>query len=222
MYRRLFISFVFFMILTCSWVTAQDYKFEFNGRIGYTFSEGIDIDPVEYLGSEITKISPSSGFTYGIGFDYYLTEQFSAGFNWSRELSKLRADVQGLEGVDFTDMSVDNYHAILTYNFFDEGEYFRPFVFGGLGMTHYGPDKIQGNSVDGTTKFSTTWGGGIKYYTSDHLGFKGGIRWTPTYISSDPEGIYCSPYWPGWTCYVVSNSNYSHQFELNAGLIVRF
>ena len=158
MHRRLVILVGFCMILTCSWVTAQDYKYEVNGRIGYTFSEGVDVNPVEYLDSDITKVGPSNGFTYGIGFDYFLSEQFSAGFNWSRQLSKFRADVLGLEGVDFTDMSVNNYHFTLTYNFFDEGEEFRPFVFGGLGFTHHGPDSIQGASINGTTKFSTTWG----------------------------------------------------------------
>ena len=221
MHRRLSVLVGLCMILTCSWAAAQDYKYEFNGRIGYTFSEGVEVNPNDYLGSVITKISPNSGFTYGMGFDYFLSEQFSIGFNWNRQQSKLRADVLGLEGVDFTDMSVDNYHAIFTYNFFDEGEFFRPFVFGGLGATHYGPDKVQGISISGATKFSTTWGGGVKYYTSDHLGFKGGIRWTPTYINSNSDGIYCSPHWP-WECYIVSKSNYSHQFELSAGILVRF
>ena len=209
------------IIMTCSWVAAQDYKFEINGRIGYTFSEGVNVTPVEYLGSEITKVGPSSGFNYGIGFDYYMTEQFSAGFTWSRQLSKLKAKIRGLEGVEFTNMGVGNYHFILTYNFFDEGEYLRPYVFGGLGVTHHGPDNVQGFSVNGATMFSTTWGGGVKYYTTDHLGFKAGLRWTPTFIGSDPDGIYCSSYWT-WSCFVVDDSNYSHQFELSAGIIVRF
>jgi len=221
MHKRLCLFIGLCMILTCSWVTAQDYKYEINGRIGYTFSGGVDVNPIEYLDSTITRISPKSGFSYGLGFDYFLTEQFSAGFNWNKQLSTLRASIQGLQGLDFTDMSVHNYHVILTYNIFDEGEVFRPFVFGGLGATHHGPDKIKGISIDGTTKFSTTWGGGIKYYTSDHLGLKAGIRWTPTYINSNTDGIYCSDYWD-WSCYTVSSSSYSHQFELSAGIIVRF
>jgi opacity protein-like surface antigen len=210
-----------FIVLTSSWVAAQDSKFEINGRIGYTFSEGVNVTPVDYLGSEITKVGPSSGFTYGLGFDYFLTEQFSAGFTWSRELSKLKAKIQGLEGVEFANMGVSNYHFTLTYSFFDELEYLRPYVFGGLGATHHSPDSVQGFTINGETMFSTTWGGGIKYYTTDHIGFKTGIRWTPTFIGSDPDGIYCSGYWP-WSCFIVSDSSYSHQFELSAGIVVRF
>jgi len=61
----------------------------------------------------------------------------------------------------------------------------------------------------------------VKYFTSDHLGFRGGVRWTPTYIKSEAAGIWCDPWWP-WYCWHVSNANYSHQFELNVGIIARF
>ncbi len=46
-------------------------------------------------------------------------------------------------------------------------------------------------------------------------------RWTPTYINTDPTGYWCSPFWPGG-CWIVGEANYSHQFEFNAGLILRF
>ena len=50
-------------------------------------------------------------------------------------------------------------------------------------------------------------------------------RWTPTYIKSDPEGLYCSPYWGpyyGGGCVALSDPDYSNQFELSAGIGVRF
>jgi opacity protein-like surface antigen len=221
MYRRLPILLVLFLILGTTLTFAQDKKFEVYGLIGYTFSEGVDVNPQEDDELGIDRLSPKSAFSYGLGAEYLFTENFAVGFNFAQERSKLRARVEGFEGLDVTDMSVNNFHGILAYTFGEEDEAFRPFIFGGLGATNYGPSPIDGERVDGGTRFSTTWGGGVKYFTTDHLGFKGGVRWTPTYIKSDPAGIWCSPYWPG-NCWLMSNANYSHQFELSVGIVARF
>jgi hypothetical protein len=212
------IGFCFFLGSTL--VFGQDKKFEINGQLGFTFSEGVDIDSQKGDELGVERLSPKSAFSYGLGLDYYLNENFAIGFNFAQERSKLRARVEDLEGVDITNMNVDNYHAILTYNFFDEDSPLRPFIFGGLGATNYSPDSIDGNAIEGGVKFSTTWGGGVKYYTTESLGFKAGMRWTPTRIN-EVDGIYCSEYWP-WDCWIMSHSNFSHQFELNAGVVVRF
>ncbi|MFZ0429641.1 MAG: hypothetical protein WAO20_16100 [Acidobacteriota bacterium] len=46
-------------------------------------------------------------------------------------------------------------------------------------------------------------------------------RYTPTYINPEAGGNWCSPWWPS-DCRVVSNSNYSNQFEMSAGVARRF
>jgi opacity protein-like surface antigen len=221
MNRRFVLAVVFGLILTSSSLLAQDKKFEINGLIGYTFSEGVDFDARQVGDLVIDRLSPKSAFSYGLGMDYFLTENFSVGFNFGQEQSKLRARVQGLEGLDLTEMDVNNFHGLFTYTFGDEDEPLRPFIFGGLGATNYSPDTIDGDRVEGGTRFSTTWGGGVKYFTGDTIGFRGGVRWTPTHISSEPGGIWCSPYWP-WDCWVLEKANYSHQFELSVGVVVRF
>ena len=221
MQRRFLIAVALFLVLSSTFGLAQDKKFEFSGLLGYTLSEGVDVNSQEGDVLGIDRLSPKSAFSYNLGMDYLLNENFSIGFNFGQEKSTLKADAQGLKGIDITDMDVNNYHGIFTYNFRDKDQALRPFIFGGLGATSYSPDPIDGNRVEGGSKFSTTWGGGIKYYTSDHLGFKGGVRWTPTHISSDIGGLWCSPYWP-WDCYIIQNANYSHQFELNVGVLLRF
>ena len=60
----------------------------------------------------------------------------------------------------------------------------------------------------------------MKVYPSQTVGFTATARWTPTYIKSDPAGVWCSPYW-GYGCYVLSNAQYSNQFELSGGLTQR-
>jgi len=221
MHRKLLLLIGLCLVLSSPFALAQDKKFEINGILGYTFSSGINVNPVQLGDITIDRISPKSGFSYGVGFDYFLGENFSLGFNWGQERSKLRGRARGLEGIDFTDMNVNNYHGLFTYNWGEEDDALRPYFFGGLGATHYSPSEINGSAVDGSTKFSTTWGGGVKYFTSDHIGFKGGMRWTPTYITTTPGGTWCSPYWP-WNCWIVGNAHFSHQFEMAGGIVVRF
>ena len=221
MRRRLPILIILCLMVGSSWTFAQERKFEFNGLIGYTFSEGVDVVPKENDAYGISRISPENAFSFGLGMDYLLTENIAVGFNFDQEQSKLRARVEGLEGLDIADLNVNNFHVIFTYNFGEENRSLRPYLFGGLGATNYGPNSVEGNSIEGSTRFSTTWGGGVKYFTTDHLGFRGGVRWTPTHINSDAAGIWCSDY-RNWGCWQPSNGNYSHQFELNAGIMLRF
>ncbi len=227
MRRRLPILIAFSLILGSPWMFAQDNRFEINGLIGYTFSEGVDVAPQEGGDQEgdavtaISRISPKRGFSYGLGMDYFLTENFAVGFNFAQQSSTLRARVENFKGLDITDMKVNNFHAILTYNFLEEDEILRPFIFGGIGATGYSPDDIGEHSLEGATRFSTTWGGGVKYYTSEHLGFRGGIRWTPTNIKSDSGGIFCGSS-GDWNCLLLDNSNHSHQFEFSVGIVARF
>ena len=202
---------------------AQDeYKIELTPYIGYTFSEGVDITPTNIGGGEVVnRISPTSGLAYGFTFDYLFSENAAVGFNFSQQDSNLEGRIQGEGKTNYADMKVRNYHGIFTYNMGDEDVPMRPFFFGGLGATQYAPGEIQGNSSAGGTRFSTTWGGGVKFFVSEHIGIKGTGRWTPTYIKSDPAGVWCNPWYP-WSCWVVSEANYSHQFEMSAGVTFRF
>ncbi len=200
---------------------AQDKKFEAYGRLGYALSEGVDVSPREEDNLGIRRLSPKSAVSYGLGLDYFVTENLSLGFSFGQENSKLRASVRALEGVDITDLNVNNYHAVVTYNFGDPDRQLRPFVFAGLGATNYSPSAIDGYDIEGSTKLSTTWGAGVKYFTTERVGFRAGIRWTPTYFDVESGGIWCSQYWT-WNCWAVENSNHSHQFELSAGIVVRF
>jgi hypothetical protein len=56
-------------------------------------------------------------------------------------------------------------------------------------------------------------------FPSPNFGIRLEARWTPTYIKSDAAGWWCDPY---WGCYVVGDSQYSNQFEVSGGVILRF
>jgi len=221
MRKMLPIFIVVCLFVALPFALAQEKRVEISGTVAYTFSNGIDIEPVEFEDITYDRITPISGFTFDIQGDFYLTEGFSLGFNWGRQESKLRAGARQARDRDFGDIDVNNFHGIFTYNFGDEDSPIRPYIFGGLGATYYDPGNFEGGSPSSLTRFSTTWGGGVKIFTSEHFGFKGGVRWTPTYITDTGGGIWCDPLWP-WNCWYVGNSQYSHQFEMGGGIVARF
>jgi OprF membrane domain len=198
---------------------AQKKRIEVNPFFGYTLSDGVTVDPVTLGGQVYDTVNAASGAAFGINFGVFVTEQVEVGFLWARESSTLQG--KGTTTTDFTDMSVNNYMAVFTYNFGDEDAKARPFVLGGLGATTFAPSDISGNSVDSVSKFSGTFGGGVKAYVTPQVGFTAMARWTPNYIKSDPAGVWCSPYWY-YGCYVVGDPQYANQFELSGGVSFRF
>ena len=225
---------------------AQEPKFEFSPLFGFTSSSGVDIKPQDLgNGLAVNKISPKSSFSWGLDLDYFFTDNLSVGFLWSQQLSKVRAATELVVATpaaispptpgdkDFADLNIYTYHGIFTYNFGKHDAPIRPFLFGGLGATQYSPGKVipevvaladnsSGNlDLNGFSRFSTTWGGGLKAFVNPHLGFRFTARWTPTYIKSEAKGIWCSPYWP-WGCYLVGEDQYSHQGDFSGGIILRF
>jgi opacity protein-like surface antigen len=212
----------FLIILGCSTATAQSKKYEVSGFLGYTVSEGVDVRPVEFDDDRIIdRLNPTSGVSFGFGLNYFRTEKISFGFNYSRQSDELEGRMREQGNIDFTEMNVCNFHGTVTYYWGFEGDEIRPYMLGGIGFTHYGPDPIGELSVDDSTRLSTTWGGGVAIQRTDRIGFRIQGRWTPTRIKTGSDGMLCSRSWQ-WNCWVVEDANHSHQFELSAGVFVRF
>ncbi|MCH8321216.1 MAG: outer membrane beta-barrel protein [Acidobacteria bacterium] len=229
-FRRVVITGLMFVL--CSGLgLAQDEKFELIIDLGYTASSGVDVNATDIGGGVIVnKVTPKSGFSYGGTFNVALAEAISVGFQFSQQLSTLEGGLQGGGKEDFADLSVYNYHGIFTFHLADQDSPLRPFFLVGLGATNYSASNAGGpanlpqpgsREVESKTKFSTTWGGGVKFFPNPGIGFEFKARWTPTYIRSDLAGVYCSPFWP-WQCWIVGNDQYSHQGEFGGGVVFRF
>jgi hypothetical protein len=192
-------------------------RVEASGFLGWTFSDGVSFTGTPINGSIYTRADPKDAMSYGFTFGGYVNEQFEVEFLWSRQASTLEVTGSGptLSG----DMNVDNYHGNFVYNMGDRDTVLRPFVFVGLGATNFGDAKFPTKTVPGMTKFSWALGGGIKAFPTPHVGFKGMIRWTPTYIKTDGYGWWCDPF---WGCAPIGDAQYSNQFEFTAGLVARF
>lgn len=198
---------------------AQESPIEVSGFGGYAFSEGIDVQDTG-LGQIIDQVDVKSGFLYGFTFGVFVTEQAEVEFQFTQQSSGLTSG--GLNDEEFLDMDVNNYHVNFVYNWGESDSARRPFLFAGLGATQFSPADIDGISIDSETRFSGTVGGGLKLYPQGgRFGVKLLARWTPTYIKSDPAGVWCSPYWP-WGCYVLEDTDYANQFALVGGVTVRF
>jgi opacity protein-like surface antigen len=203
------------------YTSAQEKRIEISATAGYTFSNTIPADEMLFGdGSRIIdEVGPKSGYSWGFQGDYSITDRIAVGALWNRQQSRLRFEFPFYDSIDFTDMSVDNYHGVVTYHFADRDRNFRPFVFGGFGATHYKPRTTGDISFADELEFSTTWGGGLKFYPASKVGFKLGVRWTPTHIRTDPSGIWCNP---RFGCWIISTWVYSNQVEFGAGVLLRF
>ena len=139
---------IFCVLLLASAAGAQDYKIEVSGYGGWTFSGGIPIDTIEFEGQTFNRISPKSGGSYGVPFGVLVTENVEVEFALDQQRSALEASGRGSKR-EFTDMNVNNYHVNLVYNWGDDRDVMRPFIFGGVGATQYSPSDVMGNVVEG-------------------------------------------------------------------------
>ena len=186
---------------------AQEHRVEISVLGGWALSEGVDGDPVVTGDGNIyDRVDPKSSFKWGLSGGVVLVEGAEAGFLFGQQLSTLRA--KGTNTVGVGDMTVNTYHGYFAYNFFDADDPVRPYVMGGLGATHFSPVDYtrrngQTGTIGGVTRFSTTWGAGVKLHATPNVGARLGVQWTPTYIKSDAVGWWCDPF---WGCYVVGNA----------------
>lgn len=202
---------------------AQDHRFQVGFDAGWTLSDGVEGDAiVAGDGRVYNSIEPKDSFSYGLNLGFLVNDNAEVGALFSQQKSKFV--LGGATERELGDFNVDNYHGYFAYNFGDTDAQVRPYVLIGLGATHYGGVSFtavngQNREIGGETKFSTTWGAGVKLFPGESFGIKLGARWTPTYIKSDSEGWWCDPY---WGCYVVGDAQYSNQFEFTGGIVLRF
>ena len=220
MSRRIVYVFLGLMLVTRVASAQSRVEASFNG--GYSASEGITTDERQLLGQLYDTVAVDSGASINFTFGVNLTPQAQVEFLWARQNSRLQAD--GPAGkLPFSDLAVYNYMGNFVYNLGESEAAVRPYFFAGLGATNYsfGQILVPGATGDigGETRFSTNYGGGVKFYFTPKIGAKVGVRWTPTYIKSDAVGIWCDPF---YGCWPIADTRYSNQFETAGGITVRF
>lgn len=220
-YQHLVTALLCVVILTPAVASAQP-KVEVSGIVGWTLSDGVEGNQVLALdGNLYDALDVKDAFSWGFGVGFNATEQYEFGFLFNRQMSTLRAE--GTNTVDIGDMAVDTYHPYVAFNMGDSDAKVRPFILIGAGVTTYASVPFTRGGVSretsGDTQFSTTWGGGVKFFASPNVGLRVSATWSPTYITTEPGGTWCDPY---WGCYVVGDAKYANQFHFNGGVTFRF
>jgi hypothetical protein len=202
---------------------AQDSKVEVSATIGWAFSDGVSADTPVLApdGNIYDRVDPKDSFLWGLTGGVNVTENAEVGFMWTQQMSSLL--VGGTNERDLGDMTVSTYHGYFAYNFFPSDSTVRPFLLIGLGATDFGDVDATllgaDRTIKGASQFSSTWAAGVKAFPNPRVGFRGQMRWTPTYIKTDAAGWWCDPF---WGCYLVGNAQYSNQFTFEGGVTFRF
>jgi opacity protein-like surface antigen len=223
------------VLVTASAAIAQPPKFELIGSMSWVLADGISfsgrqVDFPDGSSQIFNRIEPEDGVSYGLGLGVYANRNVEVAFLWDHHVSELTLSGQPntLPPISTTmkisDMNINSYHGVVIYNWGSYLDTIRPFLYGGLGSTVYGGinfEDLNGNprSTNSKGKFSSTWGAGVKYYPTRNFGIQAHIKWTPTYIKSDPNGYWCDPY---WGCYQSSSADYSNQWAFGGALLARF
>ena len=155
------------VMLPASLAFAQEPNVEISFFGGYTFSEGIKTDPGSLVGAVIDEVNPTSGPSYGVGVDVFVTDVASIGFRLGRQDSNL--EVKGTTTRELASMTLNHYHGVFTYHF-GSSDLVQPFFFGGAGVTDVSFGDVMGFAIEGDSKLSSTWGGGVKVFPTPRVG----------------------------------------------------
>lgn len=199
-------------------------RVEVSGFAGWTFADGVDGETAVVAGDGniYDRADPKDSASFGFSLGVLASEHAEVGFIYGRQPTQFL--LGGTAEREIGDLDITTYHGYFAYNFGAADSPVRPFVFGGLGATNYSAIDVtiagQNRTIGGgDTQFSGTWGGGVKFFPSPHVGLRVAGRWTPTYIKTDSEGWWCDPF---WGCYLVGDAQYANQIEFSGGLTVRF
>jgi hypothetical protein len=223
MLKRIGISLGLVLAMTAAPALAQTPKAEVGVFAGWTLQDGVSGNTLTVPGvGAFDRIDPKDSFGWGFDVGVLFGQGAEVGFIFSNQPTKLT--VGGTSTIEVGDMTVNTYHGYFAYNWGPPDGKVRPYVMGGFGATSYGNVSYTSpagrtGSISGETRYSSTWGGGVKVYPSPHVGIRAGMRWTPAYIKSDAVGWWCDPY---WGCYLVGNAQYANLLDFTGGVTFRF
>lgn len=176
-FRPLFLT-VLLMVL--SWVPAVCAAegetlttVEITPFIGYRF--GGDFE----YGLQDNNLELDESQSYGIVLDYNIDRDQQLEFCFSRQDTSFKAEGWLQDKTD-VDVTVDYYHIGGVYLI--TGEKLRPFVSGGIGVTHLSP---KGSGLSSETKASMALGTGVKWYVLKNLGLRLEAKGIYTFVHSD-------------------------------------
>ena len=164
-------------IVTLAAVPAFAQKAEVGVTFGWAFSDGVSGNTWSIPAYNVAydRLDPKDSFMWGIDVGFFIGPNAEVGFLYSQQPSKLvLGGVGGTANREVGDMSVSTYHGTYTYNFGESDAAVRPYLTVGLGATSFGDvafsNAVKSGTLNGGTKFSSTWGAGAKFYGASKVG----------------------------------------------------
>jgi hypothetical protein len=217
--RLLWFAAAALFLLAANFTRAQG-RFEATPFVGYETSASYPVSPFNSA-AQVDQFRINDAIAYGIFLDYNVTENFQAEFMWNRNNTSYSAR-STLTNAYFKafNSDVDQFQFGGLYMFRTSDHPLRPYIVASVGFTHDDNSNLAGvvGASGSRTAFSYSVGGGVKYYVNRHLGFRGDIRYLPTYGSSS-YNQYCDPF---FGCYTAKSPNFLNRGSFTAGLILRF
>lgn len=215
--RTLLFAVAVFFLATALSVQAQQ-RFEVTPFVGYETSGSYPVNAFSSTGGTtipIDNLRADGATAYGAFFDYGLSENFQPEFMWNRNNTSYSAhNVLTNSYFKAFNSDIDQFQFGALYMFRDSEHALRPYAAASLGFTHESNDNGNPNR----TAFAWSVGGGVKYAISRHFGFRGDLRYLPTYGSTS-QGTYCDPF---FGCYPANIHNYLHRGSFTGGLILKW
>jgi opacity protein-like surface antigen len=217
LWRKMALVAIVFYSTAAPYAYAQ-HSFEvtpfFGSRFGGVIDETTAINPTVSYDHILIKNS----FDYGGLFDYALLPNLDAEFMFNRQPTEFTGhDVATNLRVKLADGTLDEYEWGILWAFRSPKAKIKPYIVAGFGFTQFHPPVLLGFS----NRFSDSFGGGVKYFLSDHFGLRLEARWSPT-ATTTGAGFACARVLGQFPCYQTTGPSNAQQGQVNLGFILRF
>jgi opacity protein-like surface antigen len=181
--------------------------------IGGQINGGLDLSTAKF-----DRLDIQNGMNYGVSAGYLFGSHAGFEFMWNHNSGDAQAQpIGGGTDLKLFSLKTNQYLGDFVMHLKGRESRLRPFVLFGAGMTNLAPDR---HNVKSTTRFAWVFGGGVKYNFSKHMGVRLQGKWSPTYINTFTEGVWCDPFWFG--CWAKGESVFLKEFDGTVGLTFRF
>lgn len=211
-FSRLFLPLIFLSILHFSVANAEDSVngIQLTPFAGYRFGGEFEDKETD----ETFELDDDASF--GLIFNYPYTDYTEWELYYSQQSTSVDAAGFAITDDRF-DLDIDYLQIGGTY-LFEQTSLAVPYFVATVGVTKIDPD-LEGTSSDNFLSFGV--GGGWKFFPASRVGLRLDGRFLGTFIDSDSD-IFCQSGQAGGSCRVALKGDLLYQFEMQAGLIVRF
>jgi hypothetical protein len=194
------------MVLLTS-LPAAAQSFDVGGLVGFTPSASLERHAAQLEGTSI-----DGGVTFAIQAATFLSDHWGVEAEWAQQFSGFSFETRGngsSTDVRLYDINLTHLHGYAVYRFGDTAAKWRPFVFGGGGVSFFSARDLETES-----KPSLGMGGGVIYAVSRSIAIEARGVYRPTMMNDSEAGDFCDAF--GYC------QSTLQQFDFLGGVKIRF